>query len=248
MGEVSENEGDYTFGDMPWVWVFRAIYWTHKSWGLTQGSETPLNGCRAMWTNRRSVGSPDSPSRSMCSGACSQATMKRTDWDRICGYLFSQQLPTLKHSLLTCVVDLHWSRGCHGQADSWDVGNRGASGPGQHVGGSARVMLLKVTYKGSVLGEVLISDRVQTATADDSVGAKSPRGPHLPNSTPLQQGRESRNWGKWSAVRNQEVSDQKVCLSRAGNATDGYGTDGMLEVAWISVSSQPEDLLLLLFF
>ena len=50
------------------------------------------------------------------------------------------------------------------------------------------------------------------------------------------------------AVREQEVSDQKVCLSRAGDATDGDGTDGTLEVAWISVSSQPGDLLLLLFF
>ena len=28
--------------------------------GLTQRRETPLDGCRAMWTNRRSVGSPDS--------------------------------------------------------------------------------------------------------------------------------------------------------------------------------------------
>ena len=44
------------------------------------------------------------------------------------------------------------------------------------------------------------------------------------------------------------VSDQKVCLSRAGDATDGDGTDGMLEVSWVSVNSQPEDLLLLLFF
>ena len=60
MGEDSENEGDYTFGDMPLVWEFRAIYWTHKSWGLTQGRETPLDGCRAMWTNRRSLGSLDS--------------------------------------------------------------------------------------------------------------------------------------------------------------------------------------------
>ena len=42
--------------------------------------------------------------------------------------------------------------------------------------------------------------------------------------------------------------DQKLCLSRAGDATDGDGTDGMLEVACISVSSQPRDLLLLLFF
>ena len=164
--------------------------------GSDKGKTNTLRWLQGYVANRRSVGSPDSPSRSMCSGACSQDTMKRTDRDRICGCLFSQQLPTLKHSLLTCVVYLHWSRGCHVQADSWDVGNRGASGPGQHVGGSARVMLLKVTYKGSVLGEVLISDRVQTATADDSVGAKSPRGPHLPNSTPLQQGRDRRSWGK----------------------------------------------------
>ena len=49
-------------------------------------------------------------------------------------------------------------------------------------------------------------------------------------------------------MRDQEVSDQKVCLSRAGDATDGDGTDGTLEVAWISVSSLPGDLLLSLFF
>ena len=47
------------------------------------------------------------------------------------------------------------------------------------------------------------------------------------------------------SLRDQEVSDQKVCLSRAGDVTNG---DGTLEVAWISVSSQPGDLLLLLFF
>ena len=49
-------------------------------------------------------------------------------------------------------------------------------------------------------------------------------------------------------MRDEEVSNQKVCLSRAGDATDGDSTDGTLEVAWISVSSQPGDLLLLLFF
>ena len=49
-------------------------------------------------------------------------------------------------------------------------------------------------------------------------------------------------------MRDQEVSDQKVCLSRAGNTTDCDGRDGMLEAAWISVNSQPEELLLLLFF
>ena len=49
-------------------------------------------------------------------------------------------------------------------------------------------------------------------------------------------------------MRDQEFSDQKVCLSSAGDATDGDGTNGTLEVAWISVSSQPGDMLLLLFF
>ena len=49
-------------------------------------------------------------------------------------------------------------------------------------------------------------------------------------------------------MRDQEVSDQKLCLSRAGDATAFDGTDGTLGVAWISVSSQPGDMLLLLFF
>ena len=44
------------------------------------------------------------PSRFMCSGAWSQATMKRTDWDLICGCLFTQKLPTLTHALLTLCV------------------------------------------------------------------------------------------------------------------------------------------------
>ena len=61
MGEKSEYKADYTVGDMPWVWVVQALYWTQNSWSLTQRRETPLNGWRAMWTNRRSVGSPDSP-------------------------------------------------------------------------------------------------------------------------------------------------------------------------------------------
>ena len=49
-------------------------------------------------------------------------------------------------------------------------------------------------------------------------------------------------------MRTQEVSDQKVCLRRAGDDTDGDGTDCTLELARISVSSQPGDFLLLLFF
>ena len=70
---------------------------------------------------------------------------------------------------LVCEADLHWSRGCHDQADSWNVGNRGASGPGQHVGRRAGVMLMQGTYIGRVSGVVLVSDRGQTAIADDPV-------------------------------------------------------------------------------
>ena len=47
--------------------------------GLTQGRETAIDDCRAMWTNRKAVRRQTPPSRSMCSGACSQATLKRTD-------------------------------------------------------------------------------------------------------------------------------------------------------------------------
>ena len=72
------------------------------------------------------------------------------------------------------VGDLHWSRVCHDQADSWDVGKRVAPGPGRHMGGRARVILMEGTYIGSVSGEVLISDGGQTATADDPVCAQSP--------------------------------------------------------------------------
>ena len=74
---------------------------------------------------------------------------------------------------LNRVADLHLSRDYHDQADSWDVGNRGASGPGQHVGGRAGVMLMEGTYIGSVSGEVLISGGGQTAKADNPVCVQS---------------------------------------------------------------------------
>ena len=72
------------------------------------------------------------------------------------------------------VADLHWSRGCHDQADSWDVGNRDASCPGHHVGRRAWIMLMEGAYIGSISGEVLISDGGENATADDPVCAQSP--------------------------------------------------------------------------
>ena len=142
--------------------------------GSDTGKTNTLRWLQGYVANRRPVGSPDSPSRSMFSGACSQATMKRTDCDRICGYLFSQHCPPLHRPCLLCVADLHWSRGCHGQADSWDVGNGGASGPGWLVDGRAGVMLMEGTYIGSISGEVLISDGGQPATAEDPVCAQSP--------------------------------------------------------------------------
>ena len=67
------------------------------------------------------------------------------------------------------VANLHWSSVCHDEAESWDVGNRGASGPGRHAVGRAGVMLMEGIFIGSISGEVLISDGGQTATADDPV-------------------------------------------------------------------------------
>ena len=87
---------------------------------------------------------------------------------------FHKICPPLHTPCLLCVADLHWSKGCHDQADSWDVGNGGASGPGWLVDGRAGVMLMEGTYIGSISGEVLISDGGQNAIADDSVCAQSP--------------------------------------------------------------------------
>ena len=86
------------------------------------------------------------------------------------------------------VAALHWSRGCPDEAENWNVGSRGASGPGRHLGGTARATLMEGTYTGNPTGEVLISDGGQTARADDPVRAQSPYRPHLPSRNPLQQG------------------------------------------------------------
>ena len=50
-------------------------------------------------------------------------------------------MPCLLH-----VDALHWDRGCHNEAESWDVENRGASGPGWHLDGTAGAMLMEGTY------------------------------------------------------------------------------------------------------
>ena len=90
------------------TWLERCLgvsVWSHiletQVLGSDKGKTNTLRWLQGYVANMRSVGSPDSPSRSMCSRACSQATMKRTDSDRIFGYLFSQQLPTLTHALLS---------------------------------------------------------------------------------------------------------------------------------------------------
>ena len=86
---------------------------------------------------------------------------------------FPINCPPLLMPCLVRVADLQWSRGCHDQADSFNVGNRGASGPGQHVGGRVGVMLMEGPYIGSVSGEALISGGGQTATADNPVCVQS---------------------------------------------------------------------------
>ena len=86
---------------------------------------------------------------------------------------FPNNCPHLHKPCLLRVADLNWSRGCHDQADSFNVGNRGASGPGQHVGGRVGIMLMEGTYIGRVSGEVLISGGGQTAKADIPVFVQS---------------------------------------------------------------------------
>ena len=95
MGEDSKYKGDYTVGDMPWVWVVRAIYWTHKSWGLSKGWETPLDGCRAMWTNRKSVGSLDSPFQEH---VVSGLLPSHSEEDRLRLHLWMPVFPTTAHT------------------------------------------------------------------------------------------------------------------------------------------------------
>jgi len=155
--------------------VVQATYWKHKYWGLTQGKETPLAGCRAMWTNKRSVGSLDSPLQKHVLWGLLPS---HNEEDRLRPHLWMPVFPTTAPPLHTpCllhVADLHWSRGCHNEAESWNVGKSGASGPGQHLGGRAGPMLMEGTYIASVSGEVLISDGGQTATADDPVCSQSP--------------------------------------------------------------------------
>ena len=86
---------------------------------------------------------------------------------------FPNNCPPLHTPCLVRVADLHLSRDYHDQADRWDVGNRGASGQGQHAGGRAGVMLMKDSSIGSVSGEVLISGGGQTAKADNPVCVQS---------------------------------------------------------------------------
>ena len=87
---------------------------------------------------------------------------------------FPHNYPHLHMPCLLRVADLHWSRGCHDEAENWDVGSRGASGTGQNLGGTARALLMEGTYIGRTSREVLISDGSQTATTDDPVFAKNP--------------------------------------------------------------------------
>ena len=57
LGGGSEEKGDYVGRDLPW-WVSD---WVPQPWGLTQGRQAPLAGSRTTETNKRTVGSLDSP-------------------------------------------------------------------------------------------------------------------------------------------------------------------------------------------
>ena len=87
---------------------------------------------------------------------------------------FPHNYPHLHMPCLFRVADLHWSRGCHDEAENWDVGSRGASGTGQNLGGTAGALLMEDTYIGRTSEEVLLSVGGQTATKDDPVCVKSP--------------------------------------------------------------------------
>ena len=58
-------------------------------------------------------------------------------------FRFPHNYPPLHMPCLLRVAALHWSRGCHDEAKSWDVGSTGASGPGWHLGGTAGAMLMR---------------------------------------------------------------------------------------------------------
>ena len=82
LGEVSEEKGDYTGGDLPWEWVVQATYWAPWPWGPTPGRQARLPGWRAGGTNRRAVGSLDATCEE-CTNACSWSRVETVDWDGI---------------------------------------------------------------------------------------------------------------------------------------------------------------------
>jgi len=187
------------------------------------------------------------PSRSMCSGACSQATMKRTDGDCICRCLFSQQLPTLTHALLTpcgrsaLEQGLPWpgrQLGCGKQRCMWPRAASGWKSRGHAHGGHLHRQ--RIRRRPDLWWRRECHSRWPSMCPE-------PMRASLPNSTPLQQGRDSRRWGKWSAVRDQEVRPESMFKQGRRCYWWWWHRWHMLEVAWISVSSQPGDLLLLYF-
>ena len=58
---------------------------------------------------------------------------------------FSHNYPPLPMPCLLHAATLHCSRGCHDEVENWDVGSRGASGPGRHLGGTAGAMCMEDT-------------------------------------------------------------------------------------------------------
>ena len=151
--------------------MVRAIYWTHKSWGLTQGRQTTLDGCRAMWTNRRSVGSPDSPLQEHVLRGLLPSHSKE---DRLRPHLGMPVYPTTAHPYTHPAYSV-WPI-CIGAgaamtrqtAGMWETEVHLVQG-GIWVGETGPRSWRALTSR-----EVLISDGGQTATGDDPVCAQSP--------------------------------------------------------------------------
>jgi len=69
----------------------------------------------------------------MCSGLAPKSGWRGLIETTLVASCFLHNYPPLHMPCLLRVAALHWSRGCHDEAESWDVGSRGASGPGRHL-------------------------------------------------------------------------------------------------------------------
>ena len=87
--------------------------------GSDTGKRNALNWLQGHGTNKRSVDSP------LQKHVLRGLLPSHNEEDRLRPYLWMPVFPTtappLHTSCLNHVANLHWSRGCHDEADSWDV-------------------------------------------------------------------------------------------------------------------------------